>query len=155
MTVPSLANVSSSAAKPQRATASLVFAAVTVTLGTWFVGGFFNIALNVPQAHIVTWIRWVECGRHDPVRDNHTASYELWCGELTAEEEALVLRDNLKLNNIWSILNAVVNVGVLVSTLSCTYLIRRFGVKGTLYVGSAFFMVGTLLSALDQRAVDV
>ncbi|OQV18367.1 hypothetical protein BV898_07570 [Hypsibius exemplaris] len=125
--------------KPQRLTWNLSFTIFVVTLGTWYAGGFFNMALNVPQTYIVSWIRWVECGRH-PVHDNHTSSFILWCNTLTDEEAPFMLRDNIKLNTIWAVLSSTYGIGTLVANFASNgrhpsngsnwqFLVRKCGVR--------------------------
>lgn len=150
----------SKSAQQQGPTINLVFAVVVITLGTWFVGGFFNIVLNIPQSHVVKWVRRVECSRRHPVipvpatnLDNQDSiilqlSYQLWCGSRTPQEEAFLLRDNARLRVIWSVLNAAAQIGTLLSTGTCTFWLRRLGLRGTLYLASACNLVGALLSGL-------
>ncbi|OQV15802.1 Solute carrier family 2, facilitated glucose transporter member 3 [Hypsibius exemplaris] len=131
----------------KRLTTTLFFSTFVVTLGTWYTAGYFNVALNVPQAYVVSWIRRVECSRYED-HENHTENFILWCGPLTEEEESLVLRDNFKLNTIWSVINSIVAAGILASVFSCRLFIRRFGLKGTIYIAAAIHLTGTLLSTL-------
>ncbi|OQV19977.1 Solute carrier family 2, facilitated glucose transporter member 3 [Hypsibius exemplaris] len=135
--------------KHQRPTSSLIFSALVATLGSWYAAGYINVALNVPQAYIVSWIRHVECNRQS-VQENHTESYKLWCSPLTDEEESFILRDNIKLNTIWSVVNSIVAAGVFLSTFSCTYLIKRFGLKGTMYITSVIYLMGCFLATLTS-----
>ncbi|OQV15801.1 Solute carrier family 2, facilitated glucose transporter member 3 [Hypsibius exemplaris] len=139
--------------KPQRPTTTLFFSACVATLGTWYTAGYFNCALNVPQAYVISWIRHVECRRHEN-HENHTENYILWCGPLTEYEESLVLRDNVKLNTIWSIINSIVAAGLIVSAFSFSCFMKRFGLKGTIYIASASHLTGSLLAALIS-AVEV
>ncbi|OQV25670.1 hypothetical protein BV898_00602 [Hypsibius exemplaris] len=45
-------------------------------------------------------------------------------------------------------MNSIVAVGIILSTLSCTFFIRRFGLKGTIYTASTMPLTGSFLSAL-------
>ncbi|OQV15799.1 Solute carrier family 2, facilitated glucose transporter member 1 [Hypsibius exemplaris] len=144
----------------QRPTVTLLFAVFTATLGTWFATGYYNVALNVPQEFVVRWIRQVECQRHyADGRGNYTESYNeseaviytavynytdgyrIWCARPTGEP-------NFKLNTIWAVISSMARAGILLCCFSCPYLIKRFGLKGSIYLSSATFLLGTVLSAL-------
>ncbi|OQV17865.1 Solute carrier family 2, facilitated glucose transporter member 2 [Hypsibius exemplaris] len=150
----------------QGLTATLLFAVLVATFGTWFPMGYIIVAMNGPQTAVVNWIRSVHCARLGGIfcteesslggcSDNYTEqvpSLDLWCKHYSEEEETNILGDNPELNTFWAISSSFLNVGGLISSFACTAIANKFGLKGAFYILAALYITGTLTVCLAPLA---
>ena len=142
-------------------TATLLFAVIVTTFGTWFPMGYIIVAMNGPQTVIVNWIREVKCSRlfggnysmgnaslmiefTGTNIEERDLNRHLWCKEIASEDEPSMLIENPELNTIWAVASSALNFGGFLATLTCATVVRRCGLKGALYLAASVFMIGAL-----------
>ncbi|GAU92639.1 hypothetical protein RvY_04692 [Ramazzottius varieornatus] len=122
-------------------TATLLFAVLITSFGTWFPVGFVTVAMNGPQSVIVNWLRSVQCSKfggtfgHVFNRTNGTeidSDLWTWCRHILEEDEPFMLSENLHLSSMWAVGAAVVNVGGLASIFVVVPLVKMLGLKRAL-----------------------
>ena len=126
-------------------TGSLLFTVLITSFGTWLPLGYATVAMNGPQSIIVNWMRSVQCSKYGGTFGqkfdfNTTLNVTdadldlwLWCRHIIEEDEPRMLAENLHLSSMWAIGAAVVNVGGLLSLFAVVPLVKKLGLKHSLF----------------------
>lgn len=132
-------------------TVQLLFSAVTITLGTWFVGGYTSTLVNAPEYEILLWIRSVKCSRHfvltpDLNTTKSSRDGRIVCGELPRNVTTDELKEDHELDIIWGMIGCALNLGCVISLPVIQILMCRCTFKLAMHISNGVTGFGAILS---------
>ncbi|OQV21176.1 Solute carrier family 2, facilitated glucose transporter member 3 [Hypsibius exemplaris] len=131
-------------------TGSLVFAVLSAALSSFIFG--YNIGvINAPRAVVGQWLRDVKCRRAGG--EPNVTLNDLWCTSYPENQTSTrMFSDNPELQTLWSLVSSIFALGALLSAVTLTYFVNRFGRRGTLLINNITAVIGSVCMCVSYYA---